>query len=1015
MGFSTLISMLSSLVNTDSSVFSRLICAPFASGLSTIMNFLFGLLYNVAKYLLYLVDLVFSYIQKLAGLDMSFDSLEAMLSPDSDIVFNLLISGSDLVTAILKNLIVLAVFLIILFAIIAIIKGQIDAMRKNSEVSPFVAIKASFKAFILLLITPLLTLGGIIVSDLILQTLYRATNVSGAMSLGTQVFLTSSTSANAYRLYAQSGQKIPITFDGSKNAQISDYFAENSVTDGFIKYLQQSKTADNSVNVLYATYMTFYTEDFSNFADMNDIIYGTVSGVKDAKKEYEKYYDYYVPDDPEESDPFADLRRIESYAEQYYVMADVIDFCIQTGNTVYMKTIEEVLNSICIIPEDEALKNDSTRMQTKDVIFNQIVNQYQIEFYRSYTKDDNGEISLYDSEKLDIRSTEDYKTYVKGKRALIVFNSDYMAVTEEGGDPDVRMQIRSIHVCGETDEIMGAKYVIAVESSAYNSSGTPFNYYEPLVNGYVKNYNTEFRSDHIRNGNIIVAKGIFKDSTYPTAIKQDVNDDGEPNGILMFYREDIEGQAVGQMKDYVSLTVENNSGGFFSKLIRMIKALFNPDELIPVIDVDLDAMQLSYEKAESPTVTDTLVDGSIRIGYFMKYSPTYVTIGSVANNFCLSFTGMYKASKLNFLILIVGSFLLLRVSLSAISSLIERSYELFLIFLTYPAACATIPIDEGGAYNTWMKGYFARIFRTYGFILGINFVLMLFPVIQGIEFFTQDEVGTSKLIHRVGSLFFSVLSIREITNLLNLATAVLFELTAFTLIETAPDMISTIVAGPESALKLKDNNVFTKIKDTSVKFAKVVATTVFTPAKAVFKGGEYLFGSKEKKKAMRKKLKANILNKVGLDAFNDLSGFIPGSEIKKEFDEKARIRQSQQQQKEAEKKMFEVLDNPNASKEDAKKALAEYQASATKATKATNSAKFVCSRCGQKVTENHFVDEKRKVKDKDGKEIETSTGYKNCPNDPNPDHPKSISKSEIQQMKNSAKEDKGNNNGGGGS
>ena len=159
-----------------------------------------------------MVDLIFSYIQKLAGLDMAMDSLEGMLSPDSDIVFNFLVSGSDLVTAILRNLIVLAIVVIIIFAIVGIIKGQYDAMKKNSAASPFDTLKSMFKAFILLLVTPFMTLGGIIVSDLLLQTLYKATNVSGAMSLGTQVFVTSASSANAYRVYAQKGKRIPITF-----------------------------------------------------------------------------------------------------------------------------------------------------------------------------------------------------------------------------------------------------------------------------------------------------------------------------------------------------------------------------------------------------------------------------------------------------------------------------------------------------------------------------------------------------------------------------------------------------------------------------------------------------------------------------------------------------------------------------------------------------------------------------------------------------------------------------------
>ena len=237
-------SSLCSLMNLqDSSIFTRLICASYGtnSWINNLGNFIFGLIYNVIKYVLYFMDLLFSYIQKLAGLDMSFNSIEEMITPESDIVFNFLISNKDMITTILKNLLVLVLVLIIVFTIASIIKSQYDAVKNDSEASPVEAIKSMIKAFVLLLVTPLIFIGGIIMSDLVLQTFYRATNINGAASLGTQVFLSSSTSANAYRIYAQNGQRIPIVFDDSKNSEISEYFNENSINDGFVKYLKDSK------------------------------------------------------------------------------------------------------------------------------------------------------------------------------------------------------------------------------------------------------------------------------------------------------------------------------------------------------------------------------------------------------------------------------------------------------------------------------------------------------------------------------------------------------------------------------------------------------------------------------------------------------------------------------------------------------------------------------------------------------------------------------------------------------
>ncbi len=98
MNFSMFTSNISSFMNLDSSIFSSFVCAPGGANgvLNNFLNFVYGLLYTVGKYILYFVDLIFSYIQKLWGLDMSFDSLESLVSPDSYIFFNFLYSSGDL-------------------------------------------------------------------------------------------------------------------------------------------------------------------------------------------------------------------------------------------------------------------------------------------------------------------------------------------------------------------------------------------------------------------------------------------------------------------------------------------------------------------------------------------------------------------------------------------------------------------------------------------------------------------------------------------------------------------------------------------------------------------------------------------------------------------------------------------------------------------------------------------------------------------------------------------------------
>ncbi len=968
--------LISSLVNFDSSVFSRFVCANnIFSAVQKVMNFLYGLFYTIAKYLLYLVDLIFSYIQKLAGLDMAMDSLESMISPDSDIVFNLLISGSDLVTAIIRNLIVLAIVMIIVFAIIAIIKGQYDAMKKNSQASPFETLKTMLKAFLLLLVTPLFTIGGIIVSDLLLQTLYRATNVSGAMSLGTQVFVSASSSANAYRLYAQNGGRIPITFDGTKSSEINAYFNDHSVSDGFVKYLQDSKNSGNETNPIYATYMTFLSSDFTPYISMNDIL-SSSDEVKNTKELYDTYGESLI---------YPDLMKIQSYAEQYYVMADVIDFCVKSGSELYMRTIEQVLRSVCNLKDDFA---------DKEKIFSTLVNQYEIKFFNGYDTETSQPIN-----EVLIRTTNDYLMNIR-RGSLISFNSNYYA-PDDSGDPTVRMQIRVIHVVGETDELRGAKFIMTSKNEVQTADGISQRYFMPLVNGYVGNYGTEFRSDYIRDGSIVVAKGVFSNSKYPTAIKVISGDIDKP--IIAFYREDIDAQATGQLGDYFSLKVDAPKGGFLGKLIKMIKALFDPSELIPEINVNFDALQITYDKSNGPTEVDTLIDGRIRLGYFMKFNPTYPTTDLVTN-FCLSYTELYSAPKMNYLLLVVGSFLLVKVCLSAITSLIERAYELFLIFITYPAACATIPIDNGGAYGTWLKGYFERIFRAYGFILGINFVLMLFPIIQNIAFFSQDDIGTSKIVRRVGVLFFNVMTVRQITESLNFFIAIICELIAFTLIETIPETVSTIIGGKDAALNIKDNNVFKKLTEKAGKVTSTVGKVVVPPLKTLEYVGLSMSRSqkaKQKKKQMRDQLRSKVMTSVGLDVFSSpltekykdengverrrftqqaKSQWGLGSKIKEEAKRKHDFKKAKAEQDEANENLFKVLNDPLSTKAQVTDALAHYEAMATKTSSTTRNKGLKCNQCHRSFTIDKLMaeDNKRKTiieKDSEGKEVK-----KNNPN-----------------------------------
>ena len=720
----------------------------------TVKEFFVKIFYSIAKWILCFVDIIFSYIKNLCGLNMDYTSISGIFAPESDMVFNLLITAEERATAILRNLIVITIIAIVIFTIIALVKSQFEAMRKSKPTSVMETIKKTIRAFVLLLITPFLAICGIVFSDLVLQTLFRATNTSGAMTLGSQIFASASVSSNAYRTYAQNNARIPIVCDFTKEDEILLYYQENPVNETFTEYLMSTN------NLKYVTYLSFVNENFMTFTELNQIL-------DSSKEEYKEsaYYGIYDIKVEDSSDSLSKYRRIESYAEEYYVMADVIDFEINTGNVLYIKTIEEVLDSIVKIPDEELRRNT----------FDLIIKQYGIKFYLD--ADMTNEIT---EDGLEFISVEKYQN--KSLWNIISYTSYYIS-PDENGEPTYSMQIPYVHLKGQIDEIEGAKFIMAVEKET-EIDGISYTYYEPLTIGYSNRYNKSFESEYIREGQIIAAKGTFKDSQYPTAIRETADADG--NLRISFYRENIESVAVGFANELFQANFSTGSG--IQKLLKMIQAFFNPESVVGDISTNFDAIQFTQDTEES--IYSNLQSGRIKLSYFFQFEPSETAYRDGAGT--LSFRELFIPSTFNILLIVVAPILLAKICLVAFFGLIQRSFELFLIILTYPAACATIPIDDR-AYNGWWREYFQRLFATYGIILGLNFVFMLFPIITTIQYFKPSDIATNKVMYKVCTLFFSSLTINQLTNMLNATTAILFELVAFTLLETAPTMVNQMI------------------------------------------------------------------------------------------------------------------------------------------------------------------------------------------------------------------------------
>lgn len=782
-----------------------------------VVTWLTSFFYAIFKWILYVVDVIFTYIQQLAGLNMDFSSLDGVLSEDSDIVFNLLINSRDVITPIVRGLIVIAVVLIIFFAIVMIIKNSLQSLREGGSKDYLSIIKSTAKAFVLLLITPMIAIVGIIASNALLKSLYNATNTTGATSLSSQIFMASSTAANNYRTYARNGKRIPIVYSFGVANEIDSNFDNSHPTPEYIQYLKDTK------NPIYATYLMFIMEDFMSYDDIEALDTdnsvggeGNQNFESEIKKQYYNFFD--ISDSDEEvSSSLSKYRRIENRQEEYYVMADVVDFAVKSVTPIYFKTIEQVLTSI---------GDSGLTLREKESIFRRIVSNSSMVFLDS----SNNEIP-------DMTLSQ----YMNRDWSAISYVSNYLTGNLED-DPDIESQIKYVHLKGAKDERDGAKFIVAKEVQNTGADGVVSTHYEPLYVNEHGNYDSLFTSDHIKSNQIIAAKGIFDNAKYPTAIAIDAQ------GDVRFYRDELENSYSGVTSDLVNINY-NSSGGWLSRIFQGIRSVFDPSSVVPNLNLDANAVAQTY--SQHMKTVNTLSGGRFHTSYM--FADHFVT-SLLRTRFVLSIENVYNPSQINYVLLIMGAMVLIKICLTSFFTLINRAFDLFLVIVFYPAACATIPLNDEG-YKSWVKTYMSRLFATYGLVLGINFVLMLFPIIGAIKFFDPSAIEGNIVVRRLGALFFNAFSVSAVTNMMNFVVCIIFELVAFTILKTIPEVIANIAEAEQNKNDPLENFMTALIKVGKVaSWPLKITGGVF---KAGFKGGQLLFSPKK-----RKELKATVGRKI---------------------------------------------------------------------------------------------------------------------------------------------------------
>ena len=127
----------------------------------------------------------------------------------------------------------------------------------------------------------------------------------------------------------------------------------------------------------------------------------------------------------------------------------------------------------------------------------------------------------------------------------------------------------------------------------------------------------------------------------------------------------------------------------------------------------------------------TANSGGYGDGIFVTGKLNYMNITAV------SF--FYAFSKMNFLIMYVGAFMVLQALFNASMGMVVRMYKVTALFILAPAAIGLQPLDDGAAYKKWRTGFISNVLSAYGVIIALNLFFAIAGVVSGISLWDPEN------------------------------------------------------------------------------------------------------------------------------------------------------------------------------------------------------------------------------------------------------------------------------------
>jgi hypothetical protein len=114
----------------------------------------------------------------------------------------------------------------------------------------------------------------------------------------------------------------------------------------------------------------------------------------------------------------------------------------------------------------------------------------------------------------------------------------------------------------------------------------------------------------------------------------------------------------------------------------------------------------------------------------------------------------FNLENVNYLIGILGSFVMLVMFVLSSINFVQRIFDIVLLYIVSPISIATIPLDEGNRFKVWKDMMVGKILSAYGIILTMNLFFLVIPQVYKIRFFEGDfQNGVVYVLFLIGGSF----------------------------------------------------------------------------------------------------------------------------------------------------------------------------------------------------------------------------------------------------------------------